>query len=637
MRDLLYILLGIALSFLVVSCARVSSPTGGLKDEDPPVMESSKPAMNALGVSKQEITITFDEIIVLKELTTNFLVSPPTKVKPEVKAYADDIIVEFADTLQSNTTYTLYFGDAIVDNNEGNILHDYTFSFSTGYTVDTMRMQGYVVDASTLDPVSNIMVGIYSNTEDSAFTKDVPMRIALTNEDGWFSVNNVRPGQYMVRALNDMDNNFRFNQPGEMIAFNHDIYETSQGIEVLYDSVFTDSLGDDRKHYINFKEMRQRDSVIYFPDDIMLMAFVQDRDFQVLKEKKRDDENQLDFTFESQILESPEIRLLDDTTNTDWYVKEFSEDSLSVKYWVKDSALIMLDTISILFNYQVTDTLDQFVWQQDTMHMRFKRKKKNDRQKRKEAKDKEKEEAKEAKEEAKEGGEVAPKPKKPATPLKITQEPAGKVPYFGDITFTSPQPIASINKEGIRLYEFINDSTLKELKYKFFQDEHLARSYHMAYAWDQEKSYQVIIDSATIYDIYGLTNDSIGQRVDILTEDNYSTIFLNLYDMKGDAVVELIDGSKKVVASQSVTVGKGEVEFLYLKPNKYYVSLFYDANGNGKWDSGNFEEDIQAEERRYFNKVIEAKAYYEMVEDWGVEDLNVLEQKPEGLKDKKKK
>lgn len=605
------------------NCARVGSPNGGIKDEIPPVVEKSKPVAGQLGYDDQRMRIFFDEIVVLKSLNDHFLVSPPTEKKPEVTAYGKELTVEFEDTLQANTTYTLYFGDAIVDNNEGNVLHNYTFSFSTGFVMDTMRLQGYVINAETLDPEVGILVGIYANQADSAFTNSVPMRIAKTNEEGWFSVNNVSPGSYKVRALGEMVTDFRFNQTGEIIAFSQDVFTTSQETITLMDSVFLDSIGEDDEHILVFKELSPRDTIMYYPDDIILMSFAEAFVFQTLSEKKRDIETRLDYTFNSKIVEEPKIRLLDDTLNTDWNISEISDDSLTISYWVKDSALYNLDTIAVLFEYQVTDSLQRYVWKEDTLQMRFKRKKKSERQQRKDAKQAEKD---------KEEGKVE---KIPA--LKLNFEYKGSVPYFEDYKFVSEQPIASIRDTSIRLFEIINDSTMTPLKFKFEKDTETPRSYRMVYRWDEGKTYQLIIDSASIYDIYGLTNDSIGQKISVVGEEKFSTIIMNLKNMKGVAMVSLLDSKQEVVETQRVTPELGEAVFFYLKPSKYYVSLFYDTNDNGLWDPGEYSEQRQAEERRFFSKMIEAKAYYEMEEDWDVEGAPIREQKPKDLKPKEKK
>lgn len=615
MKTLSRILLALVVILVMNSCANTGRPSGGLKDEEPPVIIESTPEMNELGYSEQQLTIKFDEIVVLRNLNDYFLVSPPTEEKPIVKAYGKELVVEFEDTLQSNTTYTLYFGNGIVDNNEGNPLADFAFSFSTGYEIDTMRLQGKVVDAETLSPESGIIVGIYANYADSAFTNSVPLRIAKTDDKGYFSVNNVKPGKYIVRALSEMDGDYRFNQNVEKIAFLNDKFETSQESIILLDSIFLDSIGENDEHIHVFQEIRERDTIVYYPDDILLFAFTEYHPFQAIKEKKREQEDRLDYGFASKIVDEPRIKLLEDESREDWYISEYSTDSLMISYWVKDTALIKLDTIAVILDYQVTDTLEQYVWKTDTLQMRFKRKQKSARQQRRDDK------------------KEAETPKVKALNLAISIK--GAVNYFDDITITSPQPLESIKEQSIHLYEEVNDSTVLPIKYKLEEDKDLPRTYRIVYKWNQEKKYQLSIDSAAFYDIYGATNDSIGRDFSIVSEDKFSTIFLNISNLKSNAVVQMMNASLEVLETQEIKSDE-ELGFYYLKPNKYYFSLFYDTNNNGKWDPGSYEENRQAEEVRFFPKAIVTKAYYEMEENWDVELLPILQQKPLELNSKKK-
>ena len=595
-------------------CANVGSPTGGIKDEVPPELKSSKPTANALGFKGERVRIFFDEIIVLKNLNDHFLVSPPTEKKPVVRAYGKELSVEFDDTLQSNTTYTLYFGDAVADNNEGNVMKNFSFSFSTGYEMDTMRLQGHVIDAESLDPVAGIVVGIYSNMHDSTFIKNVPLRIAKTNKEGWFSVNNVKPGKYIVRALLEADNDFKFSQPTERIAFCDSIFTTSQKTVTLMDSIFRDSIGEDKEIIPIFVELQPRDTIMYYPDSILLRAFKEDRVFQALETKERKPDNFMILAFASPIEEMPKISLFDDPGRDDWFITEIAEDSLSVNYWITDTALVSKDTLMVLMDYQVSDTLEQLVWKRDTVNMRFKHKQKSARQMRREKKEDEKSET--------------PKVK----PLKLVTTASSAVPYFDDLYIQAEAPILSYQLSGIKLYEEVNDSTFKPLKYVWNEDPN--RVYRMSYKWDQDSKYRLTIDSATYTSVYGLVNDSVTYDFAINGEDKYSTIILNVFNLKGNAIVQLLDKSQAVLDSYPVDAQGGEVFFEYLSPNDYFIRLFYDANGDGFWTTGDYELKQQPEEMRFFNKKISAKAYYEMEEDWDVEALPLLEQKPLEIKAK---
>ena len=143
----LSLLFVLSLLSLVSACARQGYPTGGPKDETPPVALGTRPANESRGFDGKEFYIQFDEYVVLKNATENVLVSPPMKEKPEFTTKGKGVLVKLKDTLQANTTYLFQFKDAIADFTEGNLLPSYEYVFSTGEAMDTMMLSGQVVDA----------------------------------------------------------------------------------------------------------------------------------------------------------------------------------------------------------------------------------------------------------------------------------------------------------------------------------------------------------------------------------------------------------------------------------------------------------------------------------------------------------
>lgn len=153
-------------------------------DETPPKVVGATPADHATNVHRKHIYINFDEFITIDNPTENVVVSPPQLEAPEIKGQGKRISVELMDSLKPNTTYTVDFSNAISDNNEGNPLGNYTYSFSTGDHIDTLEVAGYVLEADNLEPVKGILVGLYSNMEDSAFQKTPMMRVSRTDSRG---------------------------------------------------------------------------------------------------------------------------------------------------------------------------------------------------------------------------------------------------------------------------------------------------------------------------------------------------------------------------------------------------------------------------------------------------------------------
>ena len=217
-------LLLFTLSFLFLlllhSCARMGQPDGGWYDETPPKVVGANPDDHATNVHRKHIYINFDEFITIDNPTENVVVSPPQLEAPEIKGQGKRISVERMDSLKPNTTYTIDFSNAISDNNEGNPLGNYTYSFSTGDHIDTLEVAGYVLEADNLEPVKGILVGLYSNMEDSAFQKTPMMRVSRTDSRGHFIIRGVAPGSYRIYALKDADGDYRYAQKSEMIAFN---------------------------------------------------------------------------------------------------------------------------------------------------------------------------------------------------------------------------------------------------------------------------------------------------------------------------------------------------------------------------------------------------------------------------------
>ena len=199
------------------------------------------------------------------------IVSPPQLEVPEIKEAGKRIVVELQDSLKANTTYTIDFSDAISDNNEGNPLGNYTYSFSTGDQIDTMEVSGYVLDASNLEPVKGILVGLYSDLADSAFKTKPMLRVSRTDSRGRFVIKGVAPGTYRSYALKDADGDFRLSQRSEMIGFNHETYTPSSKPDVRIDTIWRDSLHIDA--------LKQTPYTHFLPDDITLHALALKREY----------------------------------------------------------------------------------------------------------------------------------------------------------------------------------------------------------------------------------------------------------------------------------------------------------------------------------------------------------------------
>lgn len=203
-RDSLRFFFGAFVLVLLYSCANMATPNGGPYDEAPPKFVSSDPLPNQLNFKKNRVEILFDELVQLDQPSENVIVTPPQRLQPVIQANGRRVIVEFQDTMLENETYTIDFTTALADNNEKNVLENFTFAFSTGETLDSLAISGILLNAENLEPMPGITIGVHTNLEDSAFTSLPFTRTSRTNDKGEFTIRNMAPGTYRVYALEDV-------------------------------------------------------------------------------------------------------------------------------------------------------------------------------------------------------------------------------------------------------------------------------------------------------------------------------------------------------------------------------------------------------------------------------------------------
>lgn len=226
-----------ALVSLLAGCANIGNPSGGPRDEDPPRLVSANPPPGSLGVNRTKMVLQFDELVNVKDAFSKVVVSPTSRSVPRVSSLGRKVTVEF-DSLAPNTTYTVDFADAIEDNNEANALQGFTYTFSTGQTLDSLRISGRVLGARDLEPAQGMLVGVHANLADSAFTTERLLRVAKTDDRGQFTIRGLAPGQYRVFALDDKDNDYRYANQEEDIAFYDMVVSPTTEPAVANDTVY---------------------------------------------------------------------------------------------------------------------------------------------------------------------------------------------------------------------------------------------------------------------------------------------------------------------------------------------------------------------------------------------------------------
>ena len=600
-------------ALFIISCARMGQPDGGWYDDDPPKVIGSTPADQSANVKSKKITIYFDEYIKLEDATSKVIVSPPQLEMPEIKSAGKRIIVELKDTLKENTTYTIDFSDAITDNNEGNPMGNYTYSFSTGEQIDTFEVSGYVLDASNLEPIKGIMVGLYDDFADSAFKTKPMLRVSRTDGSGHFVVKGVAPGKYRAFALKDADGDFIFNQKSEMLAFNHDTLVPSWKPDTRVDTVWRDSLHIDALLQVPYTH--------FLPDDVTLLAFTMTQTDRYLLKTERKEANMFSMYFSYGHPELPVIRGLNFDADSA-FVIETGEKQDTIHYWLRDTALVNQDTLRMEISYMMTDTLGALVSQTDTIDVLAK----TPYEKRMKDKAKELERWQKEQDKKKKRGEpydsiYREKPLEPRINLPQTMTPENEV------TVEMATPLVRCDTSMVHLYSMI-DSVWYESTCVFEPVEHSIREYRILANWKPGIEYSLEIDSAAFEDIYGKVSDPYKQGVKIDTEEKYSSLKITLSGIADTAqvILQLLSASDAVV--KEVRAEKSVATFKYVKPGKYYLRALVDLNGNGIWDTGDYDQNLQAEAIYYYPREIECKEKWDVSQNWNVLSTPVYKQKP---------
>lgn len=605
-KSLYYIFIIIAAA-VMYSCANIGNPSGGPIDKTPPIFMRSNPTPNAVNVKDRKIEIFFDEIVTLKDPSTKIIVSPAQTEMPRMSALGRKVTVELVDSLLPNTTYTIDFSNSIQDNNEGNAIDNFAFAFSTGSVIDSMRVSGYVLDSRTLEPMQSVVVGLQSNLAGSAFHKEKLQRVALTNDRGQFTIRNVSPGSYHIFALKDLDRDYKFGNPTEDIAFLDSIIVPSIGSREAADTVYND--------------LNEIDTIMratrpaYFPNDILLSMFNEDRKSQYLANNLRVDSTRISLTFAAASDTLPSLSIVGRNDVPDqWYTLERSQTNDTLTYWIRPPHLVSADTLMVATTYLRTDTASNLSWGTDTLKFTFQRQK---------AKKKKKNEETDSLEQIRF--------------MELHPLANGTQEVYAPLLLQTGTPIERYSREAFHLQRKLQNDTIfypAEIKSIALRDSTLnRRDLMLKVDWEPGAAYKLAVDSLAMTDIYGLQTKPLKVDFNVRKMEEYGNIVFNIPAVRDSAIVELLDGTDKVVLHTPVKSHRAEL--LNLLPGKYYARLFIDRNGNGKYDTGNYDMHLQPEETVYYPGAINLKKNWDVEQTWDIYATPINKQKPEAIKKNK--
>ena len=569
------------LTLLVVACASIAQPDGGEYDEIPPKVVSAFPAERATGVQTRKARINFDEYIKLQNASEKVIVSPPQIEPANIRADGKRIKIDFNDSLMPNTTYTVDFGDAIEDNNEGNPMGNYTYSFSTGDDIDTMEVSGTVLNAEDLEPVKGMLVGLYpldSNLTDSILRTTPFSRVSRTNGSGRFTIKGVKPGKYRAYALDDKDANFVFSQKSEKIAFDSVIFETSCKRDVRMDTIWRDTIEYDSIRVVPYTH--------FLPDDLVLLSFLEDgQDQHLLKNERTDPEVfRLYFTAPADTL--PVIKGLN--FDESCLVCEASEKNDTLTYWITDTTYYrQQDTLKFELSFMATDTtgvLSPYTEKLEIVPKNTWAKKWKEQSKKIEEWNKEREKK------IKKAKKPLPHEENPYTKtfLEVSCKPTGALDPNQNPRFTAKEPLAKVDTTKIHFY-IKQDSDWIPAPFLFLPSNNDKKVYTLYAEWDSKEKYKFSADSCAFTSVMGNSTKPMRYEFSIKPDEDYGSIFIHILAPDSNIIVQLLNRSDKPVATQKADKD-GHADFFYTKPGDYYVRCFIDANQNGIWDTGNYDE-----------------------------------------------
>ncbi len=615
---LLHIVLLALAGTVLFSCANIGSPEGGPVDYTPPVFIKSSPEQGTVNFKGKKVEIFFDENVNVTDQTKKVAVSPVQKSQPAIASDGRKVTIEFREELLPNTTYTIDFSNAIEDNNEGNPLDNFAFTFSTGEEIDTMQISGMLIRARDLEPMQYTMVGLHSVLDDTAFTNIPFERICRTNDRGQFTLRGVKPGKYHVFGLNDVDGDYHMART-EDIAFIDEIIVPTATYYQSRDTVFT----FDNKVDTVFDAWH----TAYKPDNVLLTMFNENFRSLYLKTTSRPGPERLHVLLSAPTTELPQIKLLQPERNDDdWYTLEYRDTRDSIFYWINDSAIIKCDSIMAELRYLHTDSTDSLSFKTDTITFAYRKSGTQLKEEKEQAKEREKLEKRmeQLREKKEKGKELDPEEEKelaeglkPDIPkIEVSVQPTGDFNVYDTLFVSFPTPVASINPAGVHL-AMRHDTLWEDLSAPPLQvmPGGDALRYMLPYTFEPDSTYRLLIDSLAVTSIYGINNDPVKKEFKVKALEEYANLFVNV-NVKDHAFVELLNSKDAV--QRTAKVSNSSASFENVLPGTYYLRVVLDENDNGEWDTGNYLQHRQPEEVYYYPKRLRLRKNWDIEETWNI-------------------
>jgi hypothetical protein len=522
-------------------------------------MLRSLPQPNSTNFNGKKITFYFDEYVQLKDINQKFILSPPPEKMPEVRLKGKSIDIIFSEELLSDATYTLYFSDAIADNNEGNKLQNFEFAFSTGPIIDSLMLKGTVIDAYTLEPVEGVLVMLYNQFDDSIPIKSKPIYVSKTNKQGAFSLSNIKYANYKIFALDDKNANYKFDQASERVAFELDTLRKETLTTKTSKAQIVDSLTN---------TLRQK---------VQMKMFNEESRIQRLLDFSRPSRRRLILGFSIPVVGEVNLFPVNSQFSEIWHLKEVSSKGDSISYWITDNLMQLRDTLMIRVEYLKSDSLQNLVPTADTLRFLY---------------------FKEEEPKSRRRGDE--KPRKESS-FKYSIQPARGISLnpLQSISLIFGMPLKSYDINFISLYNTTDSIHVKD--FNWLPDTLNPRIFSIGYPWVAKKGYTLMALPGAFTNLDDIINDTIKYSFAGYTPEMLGSISLSVKGVVGSTLIQLISPKGKTL-DQKLLKSDGVILFNYLPPENYSFRFVLDENSNGKWDTGYYLKSIQPERVIYLEE-----------------------------------
>ena len=581
------LLIIICCSLFSRSCANTTTPPGGgPKDTIPPVLLKVTPEQYTTNfpLTKGKVTLVFDEYTVIKNNSDIFL-SPPTKKKPTSAVKGKGIVVTMQDTLLPDRIYTIDFGQALADNNEGNPAPRYVYTFSTGDVIDSMYFTGKVLDCQTLKPVAKMLVAAYTDLSDSACFNVYPDAASRTDDRGFFTLRNIKPAEYRIIAFTDEDGDSKYNPDADNVAFLDTLFTP---VAVVNDSIY------------ELKGFNMKDTADCLKREAMitLSAFKELQSIQYLQNYGRLNEKfgYLKFSAANVDIRNLEFYGIDSSD----VLLQYNPSRDSLNFWIT-SRHRLDDSLLVRINYMKTDSTGVLAETSEAVAMGMP----TDTVILKKIKEHEKD-----------------------TTFKVKITSNNETVEQEGITLETEDPVIGFLLDSLTFTETNPKNQTEEKQVKFIRDTADIRRFiirpdcTLSVGYD----YKLIIPQGTFTNMYGLPNAREEIKIALPNDENLSSLTLTVSGVDMRYIVELLDEKMAQTLRKFTIDGNSSLLCPYLKAGKYAIRVTQDRNGNGIFDVGNLLERRQPEKVKVFTfengeQVIELLERTELEQEINLKEL----------------